>query len=396
MLSHKTITLTSSLLLHYIYQLYGKHSHVSPESDYVPLLQCNLKIETDHNGKLKENNQFLNYWLRDDDLSNLNYYDFVHCVTIKKINKARKSFIQSSNHFRLKYPHILCNTHELILHCDPDLHDLASNIVVPVFIGCSIPRVHDMHVYAAFTIAHLKPFSIIHPLVADDESYEQSYSSYQFSSFSKQIMLNWEAIHECEDARDAEHIRKQNQAFHKHPLSVNNIIQSSDETEVDIHNLYDPSSLKSKKFLNTLYSLSTANWFNEFHTLHDTLNYVSLPVISMSRIINWKKEIKHQENVITSNRTNHVNVLQQTESYDIKVLTYEELSELYSSTYETNPSVVLCSFKHDQSHMSPYVLCQTICITFSLNTMQRAAFLIIANAWLHKLAHYQSSNMSNL
>jgi hypothetical protein len=107
----------------------------------------------------------------------------------------------------LKYPHCLSNSHELILHCDPDLHDLASNLVVPVFIGCSFPRAQDKHMYAAFSLAHLKPFSIVHPLLADDESYEQCYSSYQFTPFSNQIMLNWEAIHECEDARDAERIK---------------------------------------------------------------------------------------------------------------------------------------------------------------------------------------------
>ena len=50
-------------------------SFVNEENDD-DVEQCTLTINVNENGQLVENNQILNYWFRDDDFSNFNFYDF--------------------------------------------------------------------------------------------------------------------------------------------------------------------------------------------------------------------------------------------------------------------------------------------------------------------------------
>ena len=57
-------------------------------------------------------------------------------------------------------------------------------------------------------VAHFKPFSLTNALLKPTETFKDFFQSYYFNNFSKQVMLSWEAIHEYQDARDAEHIKK--------------------------------------------------------------------------------------------------------------------------------------------------------------------------------------------
>ena len=105
-------------------------------------------------------------------------------------------------------PHRLSKTYELVLYIDPSLNDLAHKITVPRVIGCSIPQKASNKTYAEFMLAHFKPFSTKKPLINDGETIEEAYNKYCFDPFSSEIMANWEAVYECEDARDAECIHK--------------------------------------------------------------------------------------------------------------------------------------------------------------------------------------------
>jgi hypothetical protein len=60
--------------------------------------------------------------------------------------------------------------------------------------------------YKLFVLAHLKPFSPNNPLILPTETVDQVFETFQFTSRSKEIIKNWDAIHECEDARDAERL----------------------------------------------------------------------------------------------------------------------------------------------------------------------------------------------
>ena len=101
--------------------------------------QCTLTINVDENGRLVENNQILNYWFQDDDLSNFNFHNFIQCLQLQKISKSNSQRSDSHHHFTLKHPHELSQSHELILHTNPDLYHLAPNLQITRVVGCSIP-----------------------------------------------------------------------------------------------------------------------------------------------------------------------------------------------------------------------------------------------------------------
>jgi len=66
-----------------------------------------------------------------------------------------------------------------------------------------------MRAWPLFALAHFKPFSATVPLLNNEQDAEQVFHSYAFSHTARQILLNWEAVHECEDERDAERLAKQ-------------------------------------------------------------------------------------------------------------------------------------------------------------------------------------------
>ena len=221
MMSHKTIPMLSNLLLLHIRSVYSilydtdESILNATDDENNDLHQSFLKVAVESNGRLINNNKVLDYWFRDDKLSHLNFYDFTRCVQLQKIKKPTADGIQLQHHFSLKHPHHLCDSHELVLHTDPNLNELAPNLLIPRLVGCSIPQATSEKLYAEFMIAHFKPFNPTIPLVAHSENFKECFDSYDFTEFSRKIMSNWEAIHECQDARDAERIKKQNQVLNK-------------------------------------------------------------------------------------------------------------------------------------------------------------------------------------
>lgn len=85
-----------------------------------------------------------------------------------------------------------------------------------------IPRKHDNDDdYALFMLSHFIPFSVRSPLNLENgiwKCYEDAMTGggsnipqnpmHMFSSRAKEIMKNWDEIHECEDERDADRLRK--------------------------------------------------------------------------------------------------------------------------------------------------------------------------------------------
>jgi hypothetical protein len=60
-------------------------------------------------------------------------------------------------------------------------------------------------------LAHFKPFSLNNRLINGCD-WKAEYESYKFQMAHTQIMKNWNAIHECEDERDADRLRKRDKA----------------------------------------------------------------------------------------------------------------------------------------------------------------------------------------
>lgn len=133
---------------------------------------------------------------------------------------------------KLKPAHPLHATHELVEHAD-DLRGDKNHNLVPRVIGTSIPCSNNKQAWALFTLSHFKPFSCDVPLIGENEDPEKVFNSYQFSDHSHSIMLNWEAIHECEDEQDADRLHKQAQRM-TNPLSQSLLKQNVDDDMLDI------------------------------------------------------------------------------------------------------------------------------------------------------------------
>jgi hypothetical protein len=64
-------------------------------------------------------------------------------------------------------------------------------------------------------LAHFLPFSAKKPNSLIDGSLQATFDTSDFTPWSLEVMKNWDAIHECEDERDAEHIWKKESAIKK-------------------------------------------------------------------------------------------------------------------------------------------------------------------------------------
>jgi len=175
------------------------------------------RITMDEEGNLYHSNQVDDYLYRDSALSCIHWYDFGRCFKKAKKRSGRTSESSTSSRFRLLFPHPDSDTHELLQIIDPR-HKHPSPEHIPRIIGAKIPRKHQNDdVYAFFMLCHFVPFSAKSPLDLGGgiwECYERAMTENnsrvypRFSARAKEIMRNWDEIHECEDVRDADRLRK--------------------------------------------------------------------------------------------------------------------------------------------------------------------------------------------
>ncbi|KAG1734452.1 uncharacterized protein EDB91DRAFT_1250974 [Suillus paluster] len=212
--SHQTVPMMSSLLLAYVHEQYIRCDTMTPDDhDDDEVEQVQLQIATDKDGKLVEANQIHHYLYCSDALAQMSFYDFCHCVCVETIKSSAR--MKNTHETRLgvyrrhalKPGHPAHETHELQEHTNEQRGDGYQEFI-PRVVGCSIPRRSDATAWALFALAHFKPFSVIVPLLSGMESVISTFQKYSFSGRSRQVMNNWEAIHECEDERDADRLHK--------------------------------------------------------------------------------------------------------------------------------------------------------------------------------------------
>ena len=110
MMSHTTVPMLSSLLLSHIRTIYSnkktqdfEKNEATSDSDTENKLSelGSIKLELDKNGKFVENNQVLDYFYRDEKLSNLNFYNFARCVRLEKCHSHTHSRIDTLPHYTI-------------------------------------------------------------------------------------------------------------------------------------------------------------------------------------------------------------------------------------------------------------------------------------------------------
>lgn len=404
--SHKTIPMLSSLLISHVKEVHRTHvqsSELGSNEDSGlegndDIEQSRLRIETDKEGNLVESNQLTNYLYRADVLSGMSFFDFCQCVRLE--SKSRSKNVKNTPETRLgvlrrhglKPGHPLSHTHELVEHWSEERGEGVRELV-PRVIGLSIPRSTTGSAWALFVLAHFKPFSCDDPLVQEGDTIDKTYEEYQFSPKSRKIMENWEAIHECEDERDAERLRKQ--AQHMAIPKASNTDKFEDEDADNVALPLPRTKAESDFRVRQVMSLlEQSGWFqskvngvlkgSSIESMAVCEDIVKL-VYSSKLLKEWKTEIKLKENAIAESRRNALNPEHQS-APSAKVLDTEmsTIDLQYLATSKACPETE--SYVENSTSLTdgrtPMDIVEDIGMASSLNERQWHAFRIISKHFI--------------
>lgn len=217
-----------------------------------------LPVFLNRNGKAQIIDQVLDYIHRGDGLAHMCFYDFVRFVKKVPIGKSDADVLVSENfdeddemavpnldsrdddegdrngrkpRHSFMPSHPQHETHELMQKSDESVL-FEGRELIPRVVGCSIPRPSKEH-YHAFMLAHFRPFRFGDPLCAMSST-KALFETYSFNEFHRSVMENWDAIHECEDERDQERLRKQASASKPNQSVLNEweALQSGDVDDI--------------------------------------------------------------------------------------------------------------------------------------------------------------------
>lgn len=201
-------------------------------------------------------------------------------------------------------------------------------------------------------------------------------------------MNNWEEIHECEDARDAERLRKR-EALTKESLALtNSMAVNFDEDMVDIEGTNSVHAKTDFVVQQTLLKLHTAQWFSSPQKNNITPHEVQLqlPGMTISQMKHWNSQIKQQEQIVINNRKNHLDPNNQQDSSPTVPETENKPAQANGQKLELEkdvPNSELPSLAEGNGDKeSTEDLLNRIIMEETLNEKQTIAFQIIANAFL--------------
>jgi len=379
---------------------------VSEEINSIP-----MRISKDSQGQLYQSSQLQDYLYRSSDLSSVNFYDFVRCYRKEKPTRTQSSGTYKRFRFHVEHPH--AKTHVLVETIDPR-EDHPVREIVPLVTGSSIPRcAKDSDWYMVFMLAHFIPFSAKDPLDLQHQALATYFETAPFSDRSRSVMKNWDAIHECEDERDRERLRKQQLKINKSKNSMH-LYDPAPDDYVDNDDLYavletdcrpenmDPETAQMRA------ALAGANWFQRPETSQPSTSkstapadgpqrqdpdMIKAPVGDFSDMAKvWKQQIREQETAIAAARRSQLDPSRQTGDVHTATRSGAEAAflpkEIFPDSHvpETRRAsrgdIELSSWEDNVNNI---VQC------FTLNDKQRIAFLICAQRFKELLLSEQQS-----
>jgi len=356
--------------------------------------EISLKIVINRDGTLHETNQVVDYLYRGETLRQMTFYDFCRCTRLEKTstsktkNTADERFGVLRRH-ELKHGHPLAATHRLIEHTN-EVRGEGTNLLVPRVVGMSIPRKSDKG-YCVFALAHFIPFDIDNLLLRAGQTATDTFESSEFSPKHLQILDNWEAIHECQDERDAERIRKRTeQARESRAMTraLHGAVEGGDVTEVDVTKTGNQKTrdVQAELLVNVM---RECGWIKSDTQPHRSRDFeegeLSCPEPTPSQLKKWAASIKHQENETMARRRNSGNVAEQ-----IEVSGMEDTTETTSFSLPlTQPPVFdyacVPATEALKRGCEPTSVAESICAVaeeFGLNEKQRMVYDIVARKFI--------------
>ena len=165
-----------------------------------------IKLYRGKNGQFYQWSQLDDYLYHDKLLAHVPFYDFVRHFRKEKKGGAFKEKDGQYKHFFFLQQHKEHHSH-MLLETIRETNDHPKYDVVPRVMGISIPHHEsDPEHYFLFMLAHFCPFSADHDINFQGGNLETIFDTKSFSLLSRNVMQNWEAVHECEDAWENERI----------------------------------------------------------------------------------------------------------------------------------------------------------------------------------------------
>ncbi|KAE8220603.1 hypothetical protein CF319_g5894 [Tilletia indica] len=330
-----------------------------------------------------EAHQVDDYLHRGDSLQELNFFDFVRfCKLIPLPSKLNK------NHHLAKATHP--NAKQKCHAFTP-----TKPIGIPRSFG-RFPRSNgtEQHGdgYCASMLAHFKPFSISNPLKIAGQSYEDAFSAYNFSATSRTTMANWQALTECDDARDADQLlRRKRESNRSEAVDGFNPNHAGDHPSADIdmeifqgkHNSSDQRTLEWTN------ALSKSGWFGEGLHLSTAppapLLQSDCPRFTKARRKVWAKQVSEIETTtkaVASAPRASTGVL--AENLGVQNFAAEP-SVTIGQAMLLGPIPALETQRLCSSELPPHILIERLVKERKLNKAQELAFTIVARHFFTEL-----------
>ena len=249
-------------------------------------------------------------------------------------------------------------------------------------------------------LAHFKPCSCDQPLITDNANINATFNQYEFDTRSLEIMRNWEEIHECEDKREAERIRKTSSKMKSSKIlneSREAITYDSDDDAIHIPLSETHSSIVEAETVNAVLNLCSAGWFAKPEIIPD-VNGSSHPMlneVSSETVKKWMQAAKTQEKRLEQMRINPTNIHSQQDLVPDTIESSEGMYPICSSSNVSShvPSTEsrILSVGHNKDE-----IVSNVANKYHLNEMQRIAYNIMNNAFFDLLALRNSSNNNSV
>ena len=352
-----------------------------------------LSILVDRNGTLRKGNQVVDYLYRGETLHQMSFYDFCRCVRLEKTSTSRTKNTADTRlgvltRHVLKTGHPSAETHQLVEHTN-ELRGEGIQLLVPRVVGMSIPRASDKG-YRMFALAHFIPFDIDNPLLKPGQSTDNIFDTVQFTDRHLEILNNWEAIHECQDERDAERIRKRAEKSRESRAmtrALHGSIGAEQEIDVDIlqGNKRKVRDIQAELVVDLMRQcrwIQSGQLKTQVETpkipLTDVFDY---PVPTASQLKEWVSLIKRQENTMKARRRNASEVSEQAEIYESEIPMLNVPSKFPLGSNKTLiPATEMPNRRTEPASVAETV--RSVADKFGLNEKQRMVYNIIAKKFV--------------
>ena len=367
----------------------GQDDHGDAERE-----EISLKIVVNKDGTLHETNQVIDYLYRGETLRLMAFYDFCRCVRLEKISttKTKNTADVRLGVLRrhvLKHGHPLATSHRLVEHTN-EVRGEGTNLLVPRVVGMSIPRRSDKG-YSMFALAHFIPFGIDNPLLRPGQIAGDVFNSTQFSSRYMQILDNWEAIHECQDERDAERMRKRTeQARESRAMTraMHGALDDGNVVDVDATKRGNQKmrDIQAETLLNVM---RECHWIKNDHQAHrDSMageEDLWCPEPTPSQLKSWTVSVKRQEDEMMARRRNGGNVTEQIEVNGVESVTETMSFSLPLTRLPASEDAYIPATEALKQGCESTSVAESMCTIaeeFGLNEKQRMVYEIVASKFI--------------